>query len=75
MYNELKELLTLTFKDDNRMVKKEHGYFIKKYKGINLYCKTIEGLNKAIKQHEIFLQYIAEGKEDEYYKRYPLREA
>ena len=55
------------------MIKKEHGYFTKKHRGITFNYETVEGLNKAIKQHEIFLQYIAEGKEDEYYKRYPLR--
>lgn len=56
------------------MAKKEHGYFTKQHRGMTFYCKTIEGLDKAIKRYETFLQYIAEGKEDEYYKRYPLRE-
>ena len=56
------------------MVKKEHGYFTKQHRGMTFYCKTIEGLNKAIKRYETFLQHIAEGKENEYYKRYPLRD-
>jgi hypothetical protein len=56
------------------MIKKEHGYFTKKHRGITFYYEAVEGLNKAIKQHEIFLKYIAEGKENEYYKRYPLGE-
>ena len=54
------------------MKKDEYGYYSKKYKGTAFYYRTIEGLNKAIEQHKIFLQYTAEGRQEEYYKKYPL---
>ncbi len=54
------------------MIKDKYGYYNKKYKGITFSYRTVERLNKAIKQHKIFLQYISEGREEEYYIKYPL---
>ena len=56
------------------MKKDKNGYFSKSYKGITFYHRTIEGLNSAIEQHKIFLEYTSKGKQEEYYKRYPLTE-
>jgi DNA invertase Pin-like site-specific DNA recombinase len=35
--------------------------------------RTIEGLNEAIERHDMFLQYVSEGKEEEFYIKYPLK--
>lgn len=58
--------------DYKTMIKDKYGYYNKKYKGITFSYRTIERINKAIEQHKIFLQYISEGREEEYYIRYPL---
>lgn len=55
------------------MKKDEYGYYNKRYKGITFSRRTIKGLNKAIEQHKIFLQYTAEGRQEEYYKKYPCQ--